>query len=91
MFDKYKDIIGLNYLRYAIIRSKQFTEFNFSNKAGKGKLKQITIDTPIDCSGKIDIDKQKEIIDKDIQVWEIKIDIIEKNKKYFVYVNYYLS
>lgn len=68
LFDKYKDIIGLNYLRYAIIRSKQFTEFNFSNKAGKGKLKQITIDTPIDCSGKIDIDKQKEIIDKDIQV-----------------------
>lgn len=80
LFDEYKDTIDLNYLRYAIMRSKQFGEFNFLNKAGKEKLKQITINIPIDCTGKIDIDKQKEIVDKNIQIEEIKRNIIEKIK-----------
>lgn len=60
-FDEVKDTIDLRYLKYAIMFSKEFSTFGFSNKAGKGKLKNIAISIPVKVDGTFDLNRQKEL------------------------------
>lgn len=80
LFDKFINNIDLNYLRNTLMLSAEFNKFNFSNKAGKNKLKKIKISIPIKSNGDFDIEKQKEIAFKYMKLDEIKKSIIEKIK-----------
>ncbi len=60
----YKEIISnidFNYLRFAIIFSPDFNSFDFSRKAGKGKLKNLQIIIPINDDGIYDLEEQRKL------------------------------
>lgn len=60
----FKDIcpfIDLEYLRFAIIFSPGFNSFDFSRKAGKGKLKNLQIMIPVDNDGSYDLEEQQRL------------------------------
>lgn len=84
-FKNIRSLIDLNYLKYAIMFSKEYSEFGFSNKAGKNKLKKIKVPFPILEDGGFDLEKQKELAQKYKDVEEKKkilLDKIEDMKKY---------
>lgn len=61
----FKDIsalIDLEYLRFAIIFSPGFNSFDFSRKAGKGKLKKLQIMIPVDDNGSYDLEEQQRLV-----------------------------
>lgn len=60
----FKDIserIDLEYLRFAIVFSHGLDSFDFSRKAGKGKLKKLKIMIPLDDSGSYDLEEQRRL------------------------------
>ena len=69
------------YLRYAVEKELIKQDFGFSNKASKGKIKDIEIKIPITPQGKFDLAKQKEIAEKYKQIEEIKERIIKELEK----------
>ncbi len=77
-FDNLKDTIDLIYLKYMIMSSKEFREFNFSNKAGKNKLKKVNIKIPIRPDGSYDLSKQKELAQKYKDIEDKKKDLLDK-------------
>lgn len=77
IYAEYKDKIDLEYLMYAI-RYSDINKFNFSNKAGKNKLKEIKVFMPIKENGDFDLIKQKEIARKYREVEEKKKILLKK-------------
>jgi type I restriction enzyme M protein len=69
---EYKDSVDLFYLKYAMEKELMKQGFDFSNKAGKDKIKDIEIKIPINSQGRFDLVKQKEIAQKYKQIEEIK-------------------
>lgn len=63
-FEDVKDSLDLNFLKYAIMYSKEFAEFSFSNKAGKGKLKEIVVKIPVKANGQFDLETQQDLAKK---------------------------
>lgn len=79
----FEDIISsidLNYLKYVIMFSKEYTWFGFSNKAGKNKLKEIQVAFPVLEDGTFDLEKQKELAQKYADIEEKKAVLLDKVK-----------
>lgn len=64
VFEELKPFIDLEYLRFSISQSKEISNFGFSNKAGKSRLKEIEISIPITDEGKYDVEEQKSISER---------------------------
>lgn len=60
-FEDISSSIDMNYLRFAIIFSPDFNSFDFSRKAGKGKLKDLHITLPINNDGTYDLEEQQRL------------------------------
>jgi hypothetical protein len=73
VYDYLKNYIDYDYLRYAILKTDDIKNFNFSNKAGKTKLGDILIKIPINSQNMYDLNKQKE--------FTVKYKLIEEEKK----------
>lgn len=59
-----KDDIYPEFIKFCIKNTKEISNFNFSNNAGKEKFKKIIIKIPIKVDGSYDFNKQKEIANK---------------------------
>lgn len=59
--EEYKNIIDNDFLKYIILIQIKKMSFKFSNKMGKGKIKEINLTIPIDKNENFDLEKQKEI------------------------------
>ncbi|MDR0472257.1 MAG: restriction endonuclease subunit S, partial [Treponema sp.] len=62
--EQYKTKLDVFFLKYIIETTFNKQRFNFNNKAGKSKIKDILIDIPIDTSGEFDLFFQREIAEK---------------------------
>ena len=62
--EKYKDLIELKYLYYTLKKILNSNEYSWTNKATKYKIDEIEIPIPINNDGQIDIEIQKEFIQK---------------------------
>ena len=60
-FEEIASDIDLYYLRYAILFSPGFHSFDFSRKAGKGKLKKLKIVIPLKGDGSYDLEEQQRL------------------------------
>ena len=60
LFDEVRPFIDLNYLKFAIIFSPGFSSFDFSRKAGKGKLKDLQVLLPMKDDN-YDLEEQKRL------------------------------
>lgn len=61
-FKEISALIDLEYLRFAIVFSPGFNSFDFSRKAGKGKLKNLTIMIPVNDDEEIyDLEEQQRL------------------------------
>ncbi len=89
IFEKWKGLLDEDYLRIVIKSEAENYGFGFSNKAGKNKLGNITIDIPT-LNDKIDITKQKKFVEKHNQIDTIKqslCDDIKSIKNSFVVID----
>ncbi len=64
VFEQLHYLIDLEYLRFCISQAKEITQFGFSNKAGKSRLKEIEIPIPLNAEGIYDIEAQKSIAER---------------------------
>ena len=80
-YDNIIDKIDLYYLKYVIINSKEYSDFGFSNKAGKNKLKKIKVKFPVDENGNFNIDEQINISQKYRKVEEYKYKLLNKKNE----------
>lgn len=60
-FKEISPFIDLEYLRFAIIFSPSFNSFDFSRKAGKGKLKNLQIMLPVKDDGSYYLEEQQRL------------------------------
>lgn len=60
-FEKVRQSIDLGYLRFAIMFSPDFNSFDFSHKAGKGKLKDLRVLFPIKEDETYDLEEQQRL------------------------------
>lgn len=91
VFEEIADQIDVLFLKYSIMFSKEFKEFGFSNKAGKGKLGEIEINIHILPNGEYDLETQKELAKQyqDIERQKnILLGKIEELKKSKIVVDY---
>jgi len=75
---EYRDLIDISYLKYRIEIEAKKEDYNYSNKAGKGKLNKLETLMPINEKGKIDINIQREISDLHNSIEEIQKEITNK-------------
>lgn len=62
LFQHLSSNIELNYLKYAIMFSSDYLSFDFSHKAGKGKLKKFKVFIPVNEKGEYDIEEQQRLV-----------------------------
>lgn len=72
---EYRNKIDYMYLKYAIENTVLKMGFNFLKKAGKGKIKSISIPIPINSNNVPDIKTQKTISSKYKQIQELKVEL----------------
>lgn len=72
VFQELEPFIDLDYLRFCISQSNELSNFGFSNKAGKSRLKEIQISIPIRDDGEYDIEEQKNIAERYRKIEEQK-------------------
>ena len=81
--DEYYDQIDLDYVKYNMEQESIKYGFNFSNKAGKSKIKDMIISFPVkrDDLSKIDLEQQKKISSqyKQLEIYKNKILNLAKN------------
>lgn len=80
LFEQYTKCIDPEYLRIFISQSAEIRDFHFSNKAGKEKLKNISIQIPINKNGEYDISAQRLIIDKYHSIENRQFDLFKKRE-----------
>ena len=83
-FEEIKSAIDPVFLKYAIMFSKEFKEFGFSNKAGKSKLCEIKIRIPVLSNGDFDLARQQELARQYHEIEtkrKVLLDKIEELKK----------
>lgn len=73
--DRYKTLLDLSFLKYAIETEFSKHSFGFNNKAGKGRIQNIEILIPIDTKGEFDLCTQQQIAEKHHQIEQIKRSI----------------
>lgn len=61
VFKELSSLIDLNYLKFAIMRSSDFSSFDYSRKAGKGKLRNFKVFIPTDEKGNYDLAEQQRL------------------------------
>lgn len=64
LYEEFAKTIDLEYLKIFISQSAEIKDFHFSNKAGKEKLKNISIQIPINEFKEYDLMAQKKIVEK---------------------------
>jgi hypothetical protein len=79
--EKYKKELNLLFLKYIIENAFSNQKFNFGNKAGKSKIKDIIINIPVDNFGCFDLVAQKEIAEKYNKIEQIKSHILNELEK----------
>jgi hypothetical protein len=79
--EELKGKFNLTFLKYAL--QNEFTKhsFGFGNKAGKGKIQNISILIPVNLQGEIDIFTQEEIANRYKMIEEIKLSIKQELNK----------
>ena len=70
--DELQDKLDINFLKNIIESEFAKHSFGFGNKAGKGKIKDIEIQIPVDRNGNFDLSTQKEIAEKHKKTENIK-------------------
>lgn len=70
--DNWKEIVDMQYLKIMIESAAIREGFNFNKKAGKSRLALLEIDLPITIDGIVDLEAQKEYVNKYINVNTIK-------------------
>ncbi|MFA6054197.1 MAG: N-6 DNA methylase [Thermodesulfovibrionales bacterium] len=78
VFPQHEKQLDLNYLKYEIENEFSKYSFNFGNKAGKGKIKNIKIKIPINKKGEFDLKAQKEITKKYQIIEQVKQELENK-------------
>lgn len=78
VFQSLEQQLDLNYLKYEIENKFSKYSFDFGNKAGKGKIKNIPIKIPVDKNGTFDLQAQKEITKKYQMIEQVKEEIEDK-------------
>lgn len=73
--DELKNYLDVTFLKNTIENEFSKHSFGFGNKAGKGKIKNIEIEIPINKDGDFDLKAQKEIAEKYKKIEEIKLAI----------------
>lgn len=89
VYEEIRDKIDPIFLKYSIMFSKEYKEFGFSNKAGKGKLGEIILNIPVLPNGEYDLSMQKELAKKYQDIDNQKKLLLEKAeelKKYKVII-----
>ena len=76
--DQYKDSIDYKYVKYILEEKAVELGLSFSNKAGKSRIKDISIPFPLNENNKLDLNKQKEISNKLKEMENIKMDLETK-------------
>ena len=87
LHEQYKQKLDIFFLKYTIETTFNKQRFDFSNKAGKSKIKNILIDIPIDTSGEFDLLTQRKIAEKYNKVEQLKntvLNELEKVKKIII-------
>ena len=79
--EEFKDKIDIEYIKYSIEVEFSKHSFNFGNKAGKGKIKDIRIPIPVDNTGDLSISLQKQFAARHKKVDAIKSLINEELDK----------
>lgn len=74
--EQLKTKLDVLFLKYTIENVFSKYRFNFGNKAGKSKIKDITIYIPVDTSGEFDLSAQKEIAEKYNKIEQIKNNVL---------------
>lgn len=80
-YDNIIEQIDLDYLRYVIMNTSEYTEFGFSNKAGKNKIRKIKVLLPINDSGEFDKEQQQNISKKYKKIEEYKNKLVVKKNE----------
>lgn len=81
IYEEIRDKIDPIFLKYSIMFSKEYKEFGFSNKAGKGKLSEIILSIPVLPNGEYDLSTQKELAQKYQDIDNQKKLLLEKAEK----------
>jgi len=69
---KFKKSFNVEFIKYEIEKEFSKHSFSYGNKAGKGKIKDIILNIPIDEDGNFNVEYQKEIAIKTRKVLELK-------------------
>lgn len=77
LFDKYKNSVNFEFLKYEIEKQVKYQEFSYTNKAGKSKIKNVKISLPINSNGKIDIEHQNKVAEQIKLIDELKAKVKE--------------
>ncbi len=68
----YKILLDEIFLKYTLEKELAKYNFDFTNKASKGRIKDIKIKIPLNSQGNFDLAKQQEVAKKYQQIEEIK-------------------
>jgi len=79
--EQYKTKLDVFFLKYVIETTFNKQRFDFSNKAGKSKIKDILIDIPVDTSGEFDLSSQMEIAAKYKKIEHLKGNVLNELEK----------
>ena len=73
--EKHKDKLDKLYLKFEIERQLFLNGFSFLNKCGVEKISSVEILLPIDKNGKFDLEKQKELAQKYLEIQKMKEEL----------------
>jgi len=79
--EELRDRFNLAFLKFALENEFTRHSFGFGNKAGKGKIQNISISIPVNPQGEIDVFVQEEIANKYKMIEEIKLSIKQELNK----------
>jgi len=82
--DEWKGLLDHTYLKYILEKKAIEAGFTFSNKAGKSRIKNISIEIPVDKEmGQVDLKKQQEIAEEHQRLDQIKKQLSESLEEVF--------
>ncbi len=70
--------MDVHYLKMQIEIQAQKEGFNYSNKAGKGKISKLSLKIPVNDEGYFDLQIQKDIVELNKSVMIIKNEMISQ-------------
>ncbi len=76
--DEYQNQVDVHYLKMQIEIQAQKEGFNYSNKAGKGKISKLSLKIPVNDEGYFDLQIQKDIVELNKSVMIIKNEMISQ-------------